>query len=452
VYNPQNTDATGGRTHLVQPCKGVSQARIYSALLLSRCALRSNEGTAGVRLPRGKPAAVADHGIIVREFDKLRKIVRTFAAGIHECLIVVGAPRTGKSEIVTRTMQEVCSQGWGLVKGKHTPLSLFGLLHRYSRYPIVLDDLDGLLAKPDNLALLKCVCETKAVKKVEWGSSHAAFQLNERGLPQKFESISRVAILCNRLPAIHADLQAVLDRGIVVYFQPSAMEIHAEVGRAGWFDDEEVYRYVGRNLHLIKNPSFIYYLKGRDLKRGSLDWQDLLLRMMMGEVDENSITVAKLLADQSFDRKRYPGKAREQAFKKSGGSRASYYRWKKKLEKQRGSSSQTDIDRMPFQPRAIDPSEATLLARRRELELEGQQALEEGIDDAGDRHSALLEAEASVQAAADPLPEQLLAAISAAAARGDLDAVTMLCDALRRITPADDSTSTRSQHFAGDVV
>ena len=53
----------------------------------------------------GKPR-LPHHCLIVRTYDEFRDLVRAFALGAYELLVIVGGPGLGKSEIVKRTMQE----------------------------------------------------------------------------------------------------------------------------------------------------------------------------------------------------------------------------------------------------------------------------------------------------------------------------------------------------------
>jgi hypothetical protein len=399
-----------------------------------------------------QPQTDVNLGIVVRNYDELRQFVRSFADGRYDTLIVVGEPRIGKSEIFKQVMQEVCGLAWGLVTGKQTPVCLYATLYKHRYYPVVLDDLDGLLNKPDNLSLLKCVCDNQPVKTVAWASTHVVFQRQDNPLPQRFDSISRVAILCNRLPALHADFRAVAQRGMLVHFQPTAVEVHAEVGRAGWFDDEEVYRFVGRNLHLIDRPSFSYYLAGRDLKLGGMDWRNKLLRMILGEARADMVDVAEILTDTSFDQCRSPGRAREEAFIRRGGSRATYYRRKKEFEKRRGKLDAPEIDRTPFLPRPVDPRMAEMLQRRQQMELEGQAALNPLAEEEDDQGEVLPSAAAPAVRPAEQLAARLRRLIADAVLQGDHDAANRLYDALQRITSAGNDASAHGQQLTGDVL
>jgi len=62
------------------------------------------------------------------------------------------------------------------------------------------------------------------------------------GIPRHFHTCSRVAILGNRWRSGNADVSAVQDRGHVVVFQPTALEVHREAAR--WFWDQEVFDFV----------------------------------------------------------------------------------------------------------------------------------------------------------------------------------------------------------------
>lgn len=188
-------------------------------------------------MSRQKP--LPSHCLAVSKYDELRKLLAAFANGTYELICVLGGPGLGKSEMIRRIMQQATGpNGWGLIKGKHTPLDLYQRLYRYRAVPVVLDDLDDLLRKPDNVMMLKCLCDTVPVKRLEWGSNHKAFGDE---LPKSFETISRVCLIANDWNALDRNIGALHDRGVVLHFRPSAVEVHRELAEAGWFDDEEVF-------------------------------------------------------------------------------------------------------------------------------------------------------------------------------------------------------------------
>lgn len=307
------------------------------------------------------------HLLEVSRYDEFRSLVQAHAQGNYQLLAIVGPPGVAKTETVTRTMQAVHGAGkWASIRGKHTPLDLFRRLFEHRSNPVVLDDLDGLFAKAENTALLKAVCDTRPVKRVEWGSSHPAFAAGKHSLPMSFDSISRICLIANNLGEVSKDVGAILDRGLVVSFQPSALELHREISTGGWFDDAEVFDFIGEHLHLLAAPSCRFYLTARDHKRAGLDWRSLILRTIESSVEPATLLVARLLSDPAFDRLSAPETAREREFQlRGGGSRATFHRHKKALLQSRGSLDQQAARNVRLQPFQRD-LRAVLVAEQRE--------------------------------------------------------------------------------------
>jgi hypothetical protein len=290
------------------------------------------------------------HALLVKEYREFRQIVEAHAARHYNMLTIIGPPGVGKSEIIRRAMQSVHGSGrWGSIRGKITPLDLYSQLYKYRLHPLVLDDLDDLLAKPDNTALLKAVCDSQLVKRVEWRSNHHFFSRGE--LPQEFISISRICMIANDLNALNKNVAALHDRSVVVQFQPSAIAIHQEVATGGWFGDAEVFDFVGRHLHLMSAPSFRFYLTAMEHKRAGLDWRTLTRRTIESSIDPALMLVAILAVDPAFDHLPAPETAREQEFRKrSGLSRATYFRYKQSLQSSLGSLDVQAAAKMTLSP------------------------------------------------------------------------------------------------------
>lgn len=324
-----------------------------------------------------------EHALIVTEYDELRQLVRAFAGGHHELMTIVGDGGIGKSETVKRIMLAILGGGkWALIKGKHSPLDLYKKLLEHALQPLIFDDLDGLFLKSDNVALLKCVCDTTPVKVVEWGSTHLAFRKGEPPLPTRFESISRVLIIGNEWQTLRNNVVALQDRGVLVIFKPSALEVHREIARAGWFDDAEVFDFLGRNLFLVTQPSFRLYITARSHKQAGLDWRSLILRTIESEADAKLVLVARLLADPRFDTLKAPETARERAFQRQGGgSRATYHRYKGELLERRGDFDLDAARVVVLEPPQADAYTAALVERRRQLEELRDMLQREDLDD-----------------------------------------------------------------------
>ena len=312
--------------------------------------------------------------LTVTRYRELRKHVRGFAQGNTDLLIIVGDGGIGKSRTVKKTMDSVCGKGaWGLLKGRHSALDFYGALFAHRTRPVVLDDLDGLLRIPENVALMKAVCETEAIKTLEWGSTSPALVKHDPPLPPRFDSTSQICLVANDLKTSNRDHAALFDRGIVLHFQPTAVEVHRQVASGRWFDDEEVFGFIGRHLHLVDGPSFRLYKHALSLKATGVDWRRDALKMMSGEADPKLLLVARLLDDASYDARPKPEEARVKAFQRQGGgSRATYFRRKEALLERRDSFNLDQVARIRLKPRRSACEDRATLALHRELEAPGE--------------------------------------------------------------------------------
>ena len=120
--------------------------------------------------------------------------------------------------------------------------------------------------------LLKCLCQTEEEKAVAWHSD--ARNLERQRIPREFTTKSRVVIISNDWQTLNKNVAALQDRGHVLHFEPAALEVHKEAGR--WFDDEEIYRWFGENLHRVREPSLRHYVRSRELKAAGMDWTAVL--------------------------------------------------------------------------------------------------------------------------------------------------------------------------------
>ena len=157
-----------------------------------------------------------------------------------------------------------------------------------------------------------------------------------------------------------------------IAFQPTAIEMHREVGLGGWFDDREVWDFIGRNLYLMVKPDLRFYLHALQHKRAGHPWKDITLRMFESACEETGETreerekqlyIARLLADPAYDECDAPEAKREAAFEfffGRGGSRASYHRHKKKLLSLRGDFKLEDLIQCPWRANKDEPTEYDL--------------------------------------------------------------------------------------------
>jgi hypothetical protein len=257
------------------------------------------------------------HALRLKAYAELEAYVRAFAAGHLHLLMLFGPPGVGKSRWVRQALPP--RVGW--ISGQATPLGIYLEAFEHRQQPLVLDDVDGLYADRSGIRLLKALCQTEATKTLSWHTATPILQ--RRGVPSQFTTTSRVALIGNDWKTLNADVAALEDRGHVLVFEPTALEVHRQA--AGWVWDQEIFDFTAAHLHLIAQHSLRGYHHAWELKRGGLDWKRAVLsRCLSGP----ALVVARLLADPSFPSEA----ARVQAFIAAGcGCRATFYHYARKL-------------------------------------------------------------------------------------------------------------------------
>ena len=159
------------------------------------------------------------------------------------------------------------------IEGNATPFGMYVKLFRHRDEFVVIDDVDALYADRSGVRLLKCLCQTEEEKAVAWHSDARSLE-PPRCIPARVHDEVRVVILSNDWQTLNTNVAALQNRGHVLHFEPAALEVHKEAGR--WFDDEEIYRWFGENLHRVREPSLRHYVRARELKAAGMDWTAVL--------------------------------------------------------------------------------------------------------------------------------------------------------------------------------
>jgi hypothetical protein len=147
--------------------------------------------------------------------------------------------------------------------------------------------------------------------------------LDEEGIPHEFETTSRVLIIVNDWNPMGENMRALQDRGHLISFEPSALEVHQRTSK--WFWDQEVFDFIGEHLHVIGSLSMRLYTCAAETKAGGLDWKKMLLSQWL---DGRRLLVAKLKASNAFNSE----VDRVRAFRaEGGGCRATYFNIARRL-------------------------------------------------------------------------------------------------------------------------
>jgi hypothetical protein len=255
-------------------------------------------------------------------YERLEGYLRAFASGHFHLLILVGPGGLAKSRSVRSALD---GQGcW--IEGNATPFGMYVKLYAHRDEFVVIDDVDGLYSDRSGVRLLKCLCQTEEEKAVAWHSD--ARTLERQGIPKEFTTKSRVVIISNDWKTLNKNVAALQDRGHVLFFQPSAAEVHRKAGE--WFADREIHDWFGKNLHRMRDPSLRYYMRARELKAAGMDWTDVLA---VGDANRRADLAARLLESDAFA----STAERVEAFvKEGGGCRATFFDYRRKLGGRKG--------------------------------------------------------------------------------------------------------------------
>ena len=253
----------------------------------------------------------------VTTYERLKEYLGAFAQGHFHLLILVGAGGLAKS----RSVRAVLDGKGCWIEGNATPFGMYVKLFRHRDEFVVIDDVDALYADRSGVRLLKCLCQTEEEKAVAWHSD--ARSLERQRIPREFTTKSRVVILSNDWQTLNKNVAALQDRGHVLHFEPAALEVHKEAGR--WFDDEEIYRWFGENLHRVREPSLRHYVRARELKAAGMDWTAVLAAE---DQNRRARLAAELLESNAYANTA----ARVQAFvEQGGGCRATFFNYRRRL-------------------------------------------------------------------------------------------------------------------------
>jgi hypothetical protein len=265
------------------------------------------------RRRRGVPHKV----LHLSTYERLDEYLRAFAKGHFHLLILVGAGGLAKSRSVRAVLNgQAC---W--IEGNATPFGMYAKLYRHRDEFVVIDDVDALYADRSGVRLLKCLCQTEEEKTVAWHSD--ARSLERQGIPREFTTKSRVAIIANDWRTLDKNVAALQDRGHVLLFQPGAAEVHKKAGT--FFDDQEIYEWMGKNLHRVKEPSLRHYVRAKELKAAGMDWTEVL-------ASEGENPRARLAAELLSSATYATTAARVQAFvEQGGGCRATFFNYRRML-------------------------------------------------------------------------------------------------------------------------
>ena len=259
----------------------------------------------------------------IETYEDLRFYARKFGLGFYNCLIFIGPPGRLKSSILE---QETKGEAH-LISGHATPFKVFCEAQEHANQLLILDDADGLYKEATGQRLLKNLTNPKLPKTVMWMSGKP----ESMGLLKKFETTSKVCIIDNAWNNQNEHIRALEDRSRIFLFDPPPHEVHQEMSDQDWFNDEEIYQFIGDNLCFFKELSVRSYVKAEEAKRAGEDWREFLLQQAM---DGKDLQLILIEYDEEWKNQSVDQKCKEW-IRRTGGSRATYYNRKKSFLKNR---------------------------------------------------------------------------------------------------------------------
>jgi hypothetical protein len=266
---------------------------------------------------KGKRGGRPDGALTITTYERLDKYLKAFAEGHLNLVILVGRGGLAKS----RTVRGILGDRACYIQGNATPFGIYEKLFRHRGQFVVIDDVDSLYAERNGIRLMKCLCQTEPEKVAAWHSD--AKGLEKRGIPREFTTTSRTIIIANDWRTLNGNVAALQDRGHVLLFEPTAVEVHEQAGR--WFTDREIYEWFGANLHRVREPSFRHYVRARELKHAGIDFTHVL--------DPDGENQRARIAAQVLGSSNYPSTREKVAafVQQGGGCRATFFNYRRRL-------------------------------------------------------------------------------------------------------------------------
>jgi hypothetical protein len=257
------------------------------------------------KVPRG-----ARH---LRTYMELESYLLHFVRGLYPFLWIVGRPGIQKTcSLQAAVRGRPC---YYRKAGQLRPLQFYLDLYSHRGQPVLLDDAEHLLDETVGAKLISALGETLPGKLISYGSTTRALG----DVPTSFSTNSPLCVLTNKVTA-HEDI---LSRAVILYFNPTNLEVHQAVAR--WFWDQEIHDWFGRHLTRLPSLDMRWYVHASNDKLAQRDWQQIILKTQV------PARVCFVVQDLEHD-PAYPtreDKARrfgEVIGKGNGGSRSTYHR------------------------------------------------------------------------------------------------------------------------------
>lgn len=298
---------------------------------------------------------VPDGAITVSDFDTFLDYRDKFFQGHFSLLIVLGGPGLSKSWYFREAAAQPAEHGKPLahvVRGYVRPFQVYKELYWHQDEKIVLDDAESLWRESSGTGrkLIRELTELEDPNVVSWTTANK--ELDAEGIPRRFESRSKVAIICNDFFfGTRTEDVVIRDRAILLHFAPTPLEVYLQA--SNWYWDQEIFDYFRSRLHLMAEVTARALRKCWDLKRAGMDWRQYL--------DDSYCYDPNIALVQELEGNGHSVPDRIRIFKdRSGLSQATYYRYRERLVT-RGQLVPAEPPRMDVRGKPPKPRPKTLV-------------------------------------------------------------------------------------------
>jgi hypothetical protein len=163
-----------------------------------------------------------------------------------------------------------------------------------------------------NVALLKQLCDTREDKTIKYFTTSPIL----KNTAVEFTTSCKVLMLMNDLKTDDKNLDALLTRAHLIYFNPSDIEVINYLRTFG--NDEEILDFIQRFAPFSKTLNLRVYARALELKESNLDWKQEIISEL--DIDFRLFEVENLMRKYKTDQER------EKHFTES---RSTYYRFKR---------------------------------------------------------------------------------------------------------------------------
>lgn len=138
-----------------------------------------------------------DYTELEEAYSILSTFIRHIANGKCRGLLLNGPAGIGKTNSVSRLLDQHGTQSYKIVAGNMSIFNLYIELYRHREQGeiIVLDDIDGVFKQIDGINILKAATDTTKQRRISWATSNPMLKI--WGIPKAFDYNGGIIVISN---------------------------------------------------------------------------------------------------------------------------------------------------------------------------------------------------------------------------------------------------------------